>query len=145
MKTSVAIVVASLLFIPLAASARDSLGEYSIAEALSLEDAKVRLGDDIKFYFGTQSHGKVAKNFGEFKTNKKTNAFNKTDTAACQWAFLSAMIALKERAQREGANAVIEIKSNYRGNLTSSNNKFVCGAGNVVAGVALVGKVVTVK
>jgi uncharacterized protein YbjQ (UPF0145 family) len=135
------------LFLGLIASsgvsfARDSVADYSIQEAMSLEVAKEKLGDDIRFFFGSQSPGKVSKNFGEFATNKKTNAFNKTDTAACQRAFLSAMISLRDRARREGGNAVIEIKSNYKSNRTSSNTTFQCGAGGVVAGVALVGTVV---
>ncbi|MGK0409717.1 MAG: hypothetical protein ACJASB_001875 [Shewanella psychromarinicola] len=52
------------------------------------------------------------------------------------------MITLKERAIKEGGNAVIGIKSNYKNNLTSSNDSFQCGAGTLVAGVARTGKVV---
>lgn len=79
------------------------------------------------------------------KRTKKTNAFNKTDEEACNWVFLSAMIALKERAIKEGGNAVVDIKSNYKNNLTSSSDTFQCGAGTMIAGVALTGKVVKLK
>ncbi|MDE1308731.1 hypothetical protein L9W77_17725 [Vibrio aestuarianus] len=79
------------------------------------------------------------------KPVKKTNAFNKTDEEACNWVFLSAMIALKDRAIKEGGNAVVNIKSNYKNNLTSSNDTFQCGAGAVMAGVALSGEVVKLK
>ena len=127
-----------------AAYARDTIGDFSIKEALALEQAKSALGDDVKFYFGKQSHGKVSKTFGEFKTSRKTNAFNKTDKAACQWAFISALKSLKDRAVREGGNAVINIKSNYRNNLTTSETTFQCGAGAIMAGAALVGTVVTI-
>lgn len=125
--------------------ARDDIGSYSIETALNSEVAKAKLGTDIKFYFGEQKHPKVLSDFGEFKTNKKTNAFNKTDEEACDWVFLSAMIALKDRAVKEGGNAVIDIKSNYKNNLTSSEETFQCGAGTMVAGVALTGKVVQLK
>jgi len=125
--------------------ARDDIGSYSIETALNSEVAKAKLGTDIKFYFGEQKHPKVLSDFGEFKTNKKTNAFNKTDQEACDWVFLSAMIALKDRAVKEGGNAVIDIKSNYKSNLTSSEKTFQCGAGTMVAGVALTGKVVKLK
>lgn len=125
--------------------ARDDIGSYSIETALKSELAKAKLGTDIKFYFGEQKHPKVLSDFGEFKTNKKTNAFNKTDEEACDWVFLSAMIALKDRAVKEGGNAVIDIKSNYKNNLTSSEKTFQCGAGTMVAGVALTGKVVKLK
>ncbi len=88
---------------------------------------------------------KRLKDFGGFKTNKKTNAFAKSDEDACNWVFLSAMISLKERAIKEGGNAVVDIKSNYKNNLTSSSETFQCGAGAVMAGVALTGKVVTLE
>ena len=125
--------------------ARDDIGSYSIETALNSEVAKAKLGTDIQFYFGEQKHPKVLSDFGEFKTNKKTNAFNKTDEEACDWVFLSAMIALKDRAVKEGGNAVIDIKSNYKNNLTSNEKTFQCGAGTMVAGVALTGKVVKLK
>jgi len=125
--------------------ARDTVGTYSINEALSVEKIKSGLGSDIKFYFGDQKHGKILKNFGEFRTNKKTNAFNKSDKEACQWVFLSALLALKDRAIHEGGNAVINVKSNYRNKLTSSNDSFQCGAGAIMAGVALVGTVVKIE
>lgn len=126
------------------AFARDDVGDYNIKEALAHPEAEEILGTDVRFYFGSQTHKKPAKTFGEFKTNKKTNAFNKSDKEACEWVFLSAMKSLKDRALREGGNAIINIKSNYKGNLTTSNETFQCGAGAFVAGVALVGTVVKI-
>ena len=144
MKQVICFLLVSILQISSAAYARDTIGDYSIQEAMDLEQSKSALGDNIKFFFGDQSHGKVAKTFGEFRTSKKTNAFNKTDKAACQWAFLSAMVSLKDRAIREGGNAVIDIKSNYKNHITSSSSTFQCGSGAIIAGVALVGTVVKI-
>ena len=125
--------------------ARDDIGDYSVSNVLQTEKAKNKLGGNIKFYFGNQKHGKVKKRFGVYSTNKKTNAFGKSDQQACEHVFLSAMIQLKQKAEQLGGNAVINIKSNYRGNLTSSNTTFKCGAGGMVAGVALQGEVVKLK
>ena len=144
MRKRLAVVLMSLLAAS-ASVARDEVGSYSIADALNHEDAKVALAGNIKFFFGEQKPGKVIKNFGEFKTSKKTNAFNKSDLAACQRAFISAMKTLKSRAETEGGNAVINIRSNYKNNLTSSDKAFRCGAGAIMAGVALVGTVATVE
>lgn len=127
------------------AFARDTVDALSIESALSDEKVMSAVGTDVKFYFGDQKHGKILQNFGEGKTNKKTNAFNKTDEEACQWAFASALLSLKEKALKEGGNAVVNIKSNYKNNLTSSNTTFQCGAGALMAGVALVGSVVKIK
>jgi hypothetical protein len=145
MKKLLALLLANLLLLPTYSHARDDIGSYSIKDALSLEKAKDRLGNDVKFYFGKQHHGTIAANHGEFKTSKKTNAFKKTDKAACQWAFVSAVLALKNRALREGGNAVVNIRSNYKNHMTTSTTEFRCGAGKIMAGVALIGDVVTLK
>lgn len=124
--------------------ARETIADFSIGDAMSQEQAKNVLGNDVRFYFGGQGHGKVLKNWGEFSTNKKTNAFLKSDQEACTRAFLSALVTLKKRALKEGGNAVIKIMSNYKGNTTSSDSTYQCGAGNIVAGVALKGTVVKI-
>lgn len=125
--------------------ARDDVGSYDIKNALGSPAAEAKLGGGVKFFFGDQEYGQVKHDFGTFKTNKKTNALNKSDQEACEWVFLSAMITLQERALKEGGNAVVDIKSNYKNNLTSSQETFQCGAGTFVAGVALTGKVVSLK
>lgn len=138
------IVIASTAYIPLG-HARNAVQDFSVADVLNSSDGKAKLGSNVKFAFGEQSIGSVAKNHGEYRTNKKTNAFGKSDVKACNWAFLSALIALKDRAVKEGGNAVINIRSNYKNNTTSSKTTYQCGAGNVLAGVALIGDVVTLK
>lgn len=126
--------------------ARDDIKDYSIKAVLDSEQAKSKLGNDVKFYFGNQKpKGKIVKKFLTVSTNKKTNAFNKSDEEACQWVFLSAMVTMRNRAIQEGGNAIIDIRSNYRNNLTSSDTTFKCGAGAFVAGAALRGTIVTIK
>src|SRR5262252_5676668 len=70
---------------------------------------------------------------------------SRSDLEACEWVFLSAVIALQERARKEGGNAVINIVSNYRNVVTSSETEYVCGAGGLMAGVALKGRVVNLS
>lgn len=126
--------------------ARDDISDYSIKDVMESEQAKAKLSNDVKFYFGKQKpKRKIAKNYMAVSTNKKTNSFGKSDEEACQWVFLSAMIALHNRALREGGNAVINIKSNYRNRLTSSETTYKCGAGAFLAGAALTGTIVKLK
>ncbi|WP_250866416.1 excinuclease ABC subunit A [Caballeronia sp. INSB1] len=125
------------------AFARDSVANYSVDSALKSEGGKV--DQDIPLYFAGQPHPGVAKSFGEFATNKKTNAFGKSDETACQHVFLSAVLELQDRVRKEGGNAVINIRSNYRNVKRESATEFTCGAGAIVAGVALKGEVVTLK
>lgn len=125
--------------------ARDDRGMWSIDDALTTEDAKQKLDKNIRFYFGDQEHPKVIKKFGEYMSNKKTNAFNKTDERACQWNFLSAMISFQERVQRMGGNAVVNLRSYYKKNTISSVTEFECGSGTFVSGVTFLGDVVELE
>lgn len=138
--------LAAVVALSVAASqafARNSIETYSIDSALKTSDGKV--GADIALYFAGQPHPTVLKTFDEAATNKKTNSFGRSDELACQHVFLSAVLALQERARAEGGNAVINIKSNYKDHLTASATEFTCGAGAMIAGVALKGDVVTLK
>lgn len=122
--------------------ARDTKYMLPIADALDLPAAKDKLDGSVRFYFGKQPHPRVVKRIGEYVSNRKTNAFNKTDRVACEWVFLSSLLALRDRALEEGGNAVIDIRSYYRKNEVVSDTQYECHAGALVAGVTLKGTVV---
>ncbi len=136
----------ALLALSLFASAgyaRDDQNLYSVEEAMNTPAAKEKLNRGYTFRFGDQGHAKVLKDHGEFTANKKTNAFNKSDKDACEWVFLSAMLSFQDRIAKEGGNAVINIRSYYKKTDFKSNSEFMCGNGAIMAGVTLVGDVVT--
>lgn len=124
------------------AHARDTKHLMSVDAALASAEAKSALDGSVAFYFGKTPYPAVAKSIGVYPTNKKTNSFNKSDEEACNWAFLSAMISLQNRAKSEGGDAVVNIKSYYKKNEVSYDNEFECYAGAFVTGVALQGEVV---
>lgn len=113
-----------------------------IQDVLNSPDFQSKVGNSIAFYFGNQPTPPVAQNMGEWVTNKKTNAFGKSDEAACQWVMLSALIQMRDRAVAEGGNAVINIVSYYDKAEIPDKTQYECRAGAVVAGVALKGTVV---
>jgi uncharacterized protein YbjQ (UPF0145 family) len=117
----------------------------SYQEAMNTADAKSKLTGGVQFFFEDQKTPGVARTIGEWVANKKTNATNKTDEEACNWAFLSAMISLQQRALREGGDAVINIHSFYKKIAKKGTQQFECGAGAFVAGVTLKGTVVKLK
>ncbi len=127
------------------AIARNDVVEYTIAEALAIGKHKGVEIADVKMYFGDQAQPKILKNFGEFATNKKTNAIGKSDKFACQWVFLSALKQLALRTRLLGANTIVNIRSNYKHRIYSDKKHFQCGIGNIVAGVALKGEIVITK
>lgn len=124
--------------------ARDTKQMLPIAAALEAKDSKEKLDGSIKFFFGNQQHPKVLSKLGSDVSNRKTNAFGKSDDKACHWAFLSAMMALEKRAGELGANAVVNIVSYYKKDAFSSPTEFECHAGALMAGVALKGDFVKI-
>lgn len=127
------------------AQARDTKHLMSIEKAMAANDAKGRLGDTVKFYFGDQATPAIVGRLGSDKTSQKTNSFGKSPETACNWAFLSAMLRLQARAQELGANAVVNIVSNYKNVEFSSATEFECHDGAIMSGVALKGDFVKIK
>lgn len=123
-------------------SARETIHKFAIKSALATTTADEKLNQGVKFYFGNK-HPRVQRTLVQVTTNKKTNAVGKSDKTACEHVFLSALIALQNRAISEGGNAVTNIRSYYKKNRIDADNKqYECGAGAIMAGVALTGKVV---
>ena len=112
---------------------------------MTSNDAQKALGNNILFFFGDEPHGKILRNLGDTKARKKTRALGKNDQEACHWVFLSTMKQLKADAIRRGGNAVINIRSNYKNKLSSSSETFKCGAGTLLAGVALIGTIIKME
>jgi len=125
-----------------AALSRDTKHLLLLDEAMNTPDAQQKLDGSIKFYFADEGHPQVTQRVPGVVTNKKTNAFMKSDEEACSWVFLSAMISLQERAQREGDDAVVNITSYYKRQEMASREQYECHAGGIMAGVALKGDVV---
>ena len=136
------LIVLAALVLAVPASARDDRNLYQLDDALKSPNAQAKLDSGVPLYFAGQKHPGVAKTMGEFRTNKKTNAVNKSDKEACEWVFLAAMLELQERARKEGGNAVIDIVSNYKNIETRSATQYMCGNGAIMAGVAFKGTVV---
>jgi len=134
---STVIALATLAGVSLPVAAADNVVMLPIATAMASNNAPYRLGDKVKYYFGTQATPPVLKRILNDQTNKKTNALNKSTEQACNWVFLSAMLQLKKRAESSGANAVINIVSNYDNVEKSSETEFECHVNALMAGVVL--------
>jgi uncharacterized protein YbjQ (UPF0145 family) len=138
------ILFASLLVIALSsmAQARNTRHTLKIQDVLDSPDYQQKVGKEVAFYFANQPAPRIAQNLGQYVTNKKTNAFAKSDETACRWAMLSALVELRDRAVKEGGNAVINVASYYDKDELPDKSEYECHAGGVIAGVALKGTVV---
>jgi hypothetical protein len=121
------------------AFARDTVLQIPLADVLAMPEAQGKLDGSVKFYLAGQKTPTITQKLSEDISNKKTNAVGKSDEFGCKWAVLSALIALQNSAQKEGANAVVDLVSYYRKNETKSASTIECHAGGFVIGVALKG------
>ena len=144
-RLTIALATVLTLAVAPAADARDSRQHFDIATAIAAGKADGTLDGSVQFHFKGGRSPAVTTRLGPAKTNKKTNAFGKSDGTACQWVFLGALKALQEAARSRGANAVIDIESNYKSQVFSSATQYECGAGGLMAGVALKGVYAKVK
>ena len=144
-KLILGIAVAAAVAGSMPAQARDTKLMMPLAAAMAANDAQARLGDTVKFYFGNQKTPAIAQRLGVDKTSQKTNSFGKTAETACNWAFLSGMLRLQQRAKELGADAVVNIVSNYKNEEMSSETEFECHDGAMMSGVALKGEFVKLK
>jgi len=99
-----------------------------------------KLDKSLKFYLaGVQPRGKVTVLSPNATTNKKTNAFNKSDEEACEWALQGALLTMQDAARKVNANAVTNIVSYYKKNERKDATTYECHAGAFIGGVAIKG------
>jgi hypothetical protein len=128
-----------LLALATPAQARDTRLKLDFAQAVAAGIADGTLDGSVRFYLEGQPTPAVLSRHGAARSNRKTNAFNKPDEEACRWALMSVLLAMQEQARSLGADAVVGIRSNYKGQEFTSAREFECGAGTMMAGVALQG------
>ena len=137
---------AILLFSPVISHARDTVHYLDFQSVVDDAVRAGRLDGTVKFYLkGKNPKGSIAKKFPEAVSNKKTNAFNKSDEEACAWALQSVLISFQENAKRHGANAVVDLVSFYKRNEYKSATLYECHAGAIMSGVAMKGRAAIVK
>lgn len=139
-----AMLVVLLLLMPVAAQARNTEHEYPISAAVQSKLGKEKLLQ-VPFYFAGQRHPRARTNMGEWRTNKTSSGVFRGDQAACQSAFLSALIQLQKRALEQGANAIIDIESITADKPLASATKYRCLAGTMVVHVGLKGRLVKTR
>ena len=136
--------IALLSAAALPAQARDTQYLLSIEDGMHAKDAQAKLDGSVKFFFAGQTTPVIIKTLSTEVSNRKTNSFGKSDETACNWAFLSALLTFQSKAKELGANAVVNIVSDYKKKEMASASQFECHAGAIVAGVALKGDFVTI-
>jgi uncharacterized protein YbjQ (UPF0145 family) len=132
--------------LPGISQARDTALYLPFDKAVAEATRAGKIDGSVKFYLaGNTPTGNVTVLSAGAVTNKKTNAFNKSDEVACEWVAQSAIISLHQAAKNAGANAVTNIVSFYKSNERKDAKNYECHAGALMAGVALKGDLAKVQ
>lgn len=133
--TIVALFASSVLY------AKNEVQYFDLNSALQSADFKRHLNDNITFKFGSNSGQGEKIIVSGVSTRQKANGVGKTDEAACRRALLNALIRFQKRALKEGGTKVVNLTGFYANQPYDSTERFQCGVGNVVSGVALKGDI----
>ncbi|WP_321367100.1 hypothetical protein [uncultured Desulfuromusa sp.] len=125
--------------------AADSWHQFSVQDAIKSPLGQDKLRADISLYMKGQKHPNVLKRMGEYKANKRTNGFGKSAQQVCERVFISALMALQDRAAREGGNAVVDIYTITKDKAFESATEYSCIKGGIVGNVALMGTVAKIS
>jgi len=136
------LIISSLLLLCFSIQAKDSIVSFDFNSALEKGYTDGILDKSITFKLKGQPHKSIKKVFSDYRSNKKTRGAGRSNTDSCAWALLSALKAFQDRAVSLGANAVVDIVSNYKNHEFVSSSEYQCGAGFIMSGVALKAKVV---
>jgi len=115
-----------------------------IADTMAASKVSDRPIGAVKFFFATQKSPEIVKNLGSYLAAPRTGAAGLSDQRACHEAFLWTLVYMEKRAQRVGANAVVNIVSYYRKKEMASATEFECHVGNVIVTVWLKGDLVKI-
>ena len=146
MKAKTLCLIALLLAVaPDFAFAKDKIVHFLFQNAVTAATQSGKLDGTVKFYLaGNTPSGQITVVNDDIEVNRKTNAFGKQDQRTCDWALQSALISLQDDAKKAGANAVIEIVSNY-GNEYRDSQNYECHVGFLMSGVIMKAKLAKVQ
>ena len=138
MKSSLFTLLISLsILFPAASQARDTLHRLPFDTVVQSMMAEHKLDGSVKFYLAGNTPNDTKIIQSGVVVNKKTNAVNKSDQAACNWALESALLSLQDSAKQVGAQSVVNIVSFYKRNEYSDPRNYECHAGTMMAGIIL--------
>lgn len=142
----IALTLLAMAIAPGISHAEDTVVNLSFQNTVAAATKAGKLDGSVTFYLaGNQPSGHVNVVNDNVTTSKKTNAFGKSSQESCDWALQSALITLQSAAKQAGANAVIDIQSNYNNQPHSDPTNYECHKGFLMSGVALKGKLAKIQ
>jgi hypothetical protein len=84
---------------------------------------------DVAFYFANQQPPKPGTSLGEVEVKTKRSRTGVTDEYNCRLALLAVLNGLHDKAVKAGGNAVGNIVSYYKQQVSGSDTQYQCNAG----------------
>lgn len=138
-----AIALAAMLLAAPAARAGDKVIHLSFEAGVAAARKAGSIDGSVKFYLaGNGPRGQIVND--NVTINRKTNAFGKSDEETCNHVLATDLIYLQNEAKQAGANAVVDIVSNYNDTAYRDSQNFECHKGFLMSGVALKAKLAKV-
>jgi hypothetical protein len=139
-KAVVAMLAFAAFLLPSAADAkkgRRDVQKWKIATFQANAEYMARL-EGFRFQWG----GGGGTSLGTSESRRSTNGIGKSDESACQWALLSALLAIKADAQARGGTAVVNLRSFAEGADFVSTTEYQCISGATNSRVYIRGTIV---
>ncbi|MDO5090524.1 MAG: hypothetical protein Q4D61_03160 [Cardiobacteriaceae bacterium] len=117
---------------------RNVLLRCSGRQVIASAEAQKHMDPSVRIHFG-KGGGKVIK--ADIETRQAANATGKSDDAACQRAFVNAIVKFQKTAKKMGGNGVSHFRS-YLDRNTLKNGEYDCEVGTFHARVLMKGSIV---
>ena len=125
------------------AIADEQIAELEVSSALQIGKSQL-LG--IELSFGDSETFNVKERLStDITARYQEKAFNRSFQESCYDAMVQALLALQLRADKEGANAVVGIRSDFSNGEFVSDTHFRCRKNNVTASVELKGDAIIIE
>ena len=125
-------------------AAKDIIVDVNLANAMYDPVVEAAIPAGVKIYFAGQPV-EIEKIVAPTKSSRRTTRGKSNVSLSCHKALANVLKGMGEQALRNGANAVVNIKSNNMNIVTESSTTFKCRLGGNLVNVALIGDLAVVK
>lgn len=112
-------------------------------DVLAMPQAQTRLDPAVRLFFGEQQFPQPTSWRHDYFVDRSGNALFSSAESTCRNVALENLVTLQERARAVGANAVVNIISDYSRTPRKDNDSYQCHVGSLTANVSLKGTMAT--
>jgi uncharacterized protein YbjQ (UPF0145 family) len=142
---ALAIVPALLMATPAEAQRQDAINVFQVGAVRDNPDLTSQTNGVRLYFAGERTPGIQRRIQNNVTTSQRARKSGRSAEWACERALMNSLIRLSTAAQNAGANAVINIRSNWDNRPYANGSEYECAIGRMMAGVALKGDIVNLR